>query len=155
MSENANQSAPKAKKTRQIGNLSSAMFVFYKRRVPRTMKTNRKVRALITVSCIAVLVGATLFAVVGQQESANNQVDTIPVAADKSASVGSLVGGLEARLASNPEDAKGWILLARSHDHLGNEKEAWNAYSRARELGMTDETLELKLAANMVGSLQQ
>lgn len=119
------------------------------------MTNNRLVKTFITVSCIAVLVGATLFAVVGQQGSADNQIESTSVASDKAASVGTLVGGLEERLTSNPEDAKGWILLARSHDHLGNEGEAWSAYSRARELGMIDEALELKLAANMVGSLEQ
>ena len=68
---------------------------------------------------------------------------------NKAASVTSLVGGLEARLANDPNDAKGWLLLAKSHDHLGNRDAAWAAYTRARELGMGDDTLELKLAANL------
>lgn len=118
------------------------------------MKNNRIIKAFITVACVTVLVGATLFAIVSPQGSAGEQVEQAQDSTDKSESVGTLVGGLEARLASNPEDAKGWILLARSHDHLGNNDKAWSAYSRARNLGMTDETLELKLAANMVGSLQ-
>ena len=93
---------------------------------------------LFVASAVIVLAGLALFAVTDRQDP-----------------VGSLIGGLEARLAENPDDAKGWLLLARSHDHLGNDDEAWNAYSRARELGMNDETLELKLAANMVGALDQ
>lgn len=119
------------------------------------MNNNRIIKTIFALTCVAVLVGATLFAVVGRQNSVGEQVDLAQVATDKSASVGALVGGLEARLAANPKDAKGWILLARSHDHLGNSDRAWSAYSRARELGMTDATLELKLAANMVGSLQK
>ena len=117
------------------------------------MKNNRLIRAAATAGCVTLLVGATLFAVIGQQESAAQQTEIAEVVSDKSASVGALVGGLEARLVANPDDAKGWILLAKSHDHLGNSEKAWAAYSRARDLGMTDETLELKLAANMVGSL--
>ncbi len=67
----------------------------------------------------------------------------------KAASVTSLVGGLEAKLAEDPNDAKGWLLLAKSHDHLGNRDAAWAAYSRARELGMSDNPFEIKLAANI------
>ena len=117
------------------------------------MKNNRLIKTAITAACVALLVGATLFAVIGQQDSVAQQTEGPAVVSDKTASVGALVGGLEARLAANPDDPKGWILLARSHDHLGNKEEAWDAYSRARDLGMTDDALELKLAANMVGSL--
>jgi len=70
-------------------------------------------------------------------------------AGQKAASVTSLVGGLEARLAENPNDAKGWLLLAKSHDHLGDQDAAWAAYARAKELGMGDDSFEIKLAANM------
>ena len=117
------------------------------------MKNNRLIKTAITAGCVTLLVGATLFAVTGEQDSVAQQAGNPAVVADKAASVGALVSGLEARLIENPNDAKGWILLARSHDHLGNNDEAWRAYSRARELGMTDDALELKLAANMVGSL--
>lgn len=117
------------------------------------MKNNRVIKTVITAACVTLLVGATFFAVIGQQDSVAQQTEDPAVVSDKTASVGALVGGLEARLVENPNDAKGWILLARSHDHLGNEEKAWRAYSRARDLGMTDATLELKLAANMVGSL--
>lgn len=110
---------------------------------------------LFVASAVVVLAGLALFAVTDRQDTVVIQAETSQPTQDRSASVGSLIGGLEARLAENPDDAKGWLLLARSHDHLGNNDEAWNAYSRARELGMNDETLELKLAANMVGALDQ
>ena len=67
----------------------------------------------------------------------------------KAASVTSLVSGLEARLTENPDDAKGWLLLAKSHDHLGDRQAAWAAYGRAKELGMSDNTFEIELAADM------
>ena len=110
---------------------------------------------LFVASAVVVLAGLALFAVTDRQDTVEIQAETSQPTQDRSASVGSLIGGLEARLTENPDDAKGWLLLARSHDHLGNDDEAWNAYSRARELGMNDEALELKLAANMVGALDQ
>jgi cytochrome c-type biogenesis protein CcmH/NrfG len=110
---------------------------------------------LFVAGAVVALAGLALFAVTDRQGTEMIQDEASQTTQDRSASVGSLIGGLEARLAENPDDAKGWLLLARSHDHLGNNAKAWNAYSRARDLGMSDEALELKLAANMVGSLDQ
>ena len=117
------------------------------------MKNHQIVNTLVIACGVVALAGATLYAVVERQDSVTPKAETTQVSQDKTASVGVLIGGLEARLAANPDDAKGWILLARSHDHLGNNDRAWNAYSRARELGMADESLELKLATNMVSSI--
>jgi cytochrome c-type biogenesis protein CcmH len=119
------------------------------------MITHQLKHTLFVASAVVVLAGLALFAVTDRQDAVVIQAEISQPTQDRSASVGSLIGGLEARLAKNPDDAKGWLLLARSHDHLGNNDEAWSAYSRARELGMNDETLELKLAANMVGALDQ
>lgn len=66
---------------------------------------------------------------------------------DKTGSVTSLLAGLEARLAENPDDAKGWLLLAKSYDHLGRPQDARNAYDKAAALGMTD--------AELAGRLQE
>jgi len=54
------------------------------------------------------------------------------------ASVASLVGGLKERLDREPNDSGGWLLLARSYQHLGHHDEASLAYERARSLGKTD-----------------
>jgi cytochrome c-type biogenesis protein CcmH/NrfG len=117
------------------------------------MKNNPLINSLVIASSVIALAGATLYAVTVQQDSTSVQANTTQVSPDKVPSVDTLVVRLEARLASQPGDAKGWILLARSHDHLGNKDEAWHAYSRARELGMTDDSLELKLAVNLVGEI--
>jgi len=61
------------------------------------------------------------------------------------ATVESLLSGLEQRLQREPEDGKGWLLLAKSYDHLGRTAEAIEAYSRARELGNSDPLLESRL----------
>lgn len=119
------------------------------------MTRHQFINSIFVAGAIAVLAGFTLFAVVDRPDDGVVQTRMPGAAQDKSASVGSLIGGLETRLAENPDDAKGWLLLARSHDHLGNHAEAWNAYSRARDLGLPDEALELKLAANMVGGLAE
>lgn len=58
------------------------------------------------------------------------------------ASVGSLVDGLRARLQQEPNDAGGWLLLARSYQHLDRHEEALLAYERTRSLGKTDMEFE-------------
>jgi hypothetical protein len=65
---------------------------------------------------------------------------------DKVGSVTALLSGLETRLAENPDDAKGWLLLAKSYDHLGRDDNARAAYEKAKALGMTDATLESRLS---------
>lgn len=61
------------------------------------------------------------------------------------ASVNQLLGGLEQRLRDDPNDAKGWLLLARSYDHLDRFAEAIDAYEKARALGASDMLLESRL----------
>ena len=114
-------------------------------------------KAPVLATAIVAFVAASLYAVVEvptEAQSVNRTTLTTQPQANeeagrKAASVTSLVGGLEARLAENPNDAKGWLLLAKSHDHLGDQRAAWAAYARAKELGMGDDSLEIKLAANM------
>jgi len=115
------------------------------------------VKPAVLATTVIVFVAASLFAVIDAptetQTINRTAVDAGPATSqnsgEKAASVTSLVGGLEARLAQDPDDAKGWLLLAKSHDHLGNRDAAWAAYARAKELGMSDDTFEIKLAANI------
>jgi len=108
------------------------------------------------VAAVAVLIAA--FAALGwfssaspvasMQASTTHATATSPQPAQgdrKAASVGALIGGLESRLAQDPEDAKGWLLLAKSHEHLGNISAARDAYARAKALGLEDLGLEAKL----------
>ena len=64
------------------------------------------------------------------------------------APVQSLIGGLEARLANDPGDVKGWALLAQSYAFVGDSEGAENAIHRAVELGMDEAALRerVKLA---------
>lgn len=50
-------------------------------------------------------------------------------------SVEDMVKQLELRLQAEPDDAKGWVLLGRSYEHLNRHQEAAEAYEHARTLG--------------------
>lgn len=56
---------------------------------------------------------------------------------NKLASVDSLIEGLRQRLELDPEDVKGWALLAKSYHHLQRWQEAEVAFARAKALGYT------------------
>lgn len=60
-------------------------------------------------------------------------------------SVASMIDGLVARLEIEPDDADGWILLARSYQHIGENEQALSAYEHAVALGKSDMTLETSL----------
>jgi len=62
------------------------------------------------------------------------------------ASVGDLVDGLAERLKQNPDDAGGWLLLAKSYRHLERRDDAEQAYARAKALGSPDDDLEAWLS---------
>lgn len=61
------------------------------------------------------------------------------------APVGDLVGGLEQRLQQNPDDGKGWLLLAKSYQYLGRLDEAREAYKKADDLGQGDAMVAAQL----------
>ena len=67
-------------------------------------------------------------------------------------SVGNLLKGLEQRLEREPEDAGGWLLLAKSYRHLDRIDDARVAYAKAVALGKEDaafaQFLDVKSAAD-------
>ena len=65
---------------------------------------------------------------------------------EKAASVASLLTGLETRLEENPDDGKGWLLLAQSYELLGRVDDARAAYDKATALGISDDEFASKLA---------
>jgi cytochrome c-type biogenesis protein CcmH len=64
---------------------------------------------------------------------------------NKAASVNDLLEGLVQRLEDNPDDGKGWLLLAKSYDHVGRSEDAAAAYDKASALGVSDSDLEARL----------
>jgi hypothetical protein len=69
-------------------------------------------------------------------------------ASENITTVESLLSGLEQRLEDDPSDAKGWLLLAKSYEHLQRPDDAAAAYARAKELGRSDSDFEAKLASS-------
>ena len=86
-------------------------------------------------------------ATTGNARAISNQ-QTVAATQDKAASVSALLTGLEERLRSNPGDGKDWLLLAKSYEHLGRDEDAAEAYAKAAELGITDESLAARLGDN-------
>jgi hypothetical protein len=59
--------------------------------------------------------------------------------------VASFVDKLEAKLRDHPGDANGWLLLARSYEHVRRPDDARNAYRQAVVLGAEDSVLAERL----------
>jgi cytochrome c-type biogenesis protein CcmH len=103
----------------------------------------------------AFLLAVGLYAAIGRPDIANGaaiQGSSAPTSTRsatgsgrKAASVTTLLTGLEQRLQENPDDARGWLLLAKSYDHLGRHQDAAAAYDKAATLGLTDNVLEARL----------
>lgn len=58
-----------------------------------------------------------------------------------------LLEGLRARLEKQPDDVKGWVLLAKSYNHLGRTQKAEHAAAQARALGFKGDILGTSKAA--------
>jgi len=84
----------------------------------------------------------------GQQALASRQAEDVAAEAPTSQpgmpsqqQIEQRVAGLAARLKENPNDAKGWAMLARSYQSSNRYKEASEAYSQAAELTGNDAEL--------------
>ncbi|MCH9695287.1 MAG: hypothetical protein K0U72_12325 [Gammaproteobacteria bacterium] len=88
-----------------------------------------------------------LYALIGSPNhigASKASIHTVPTAAASGSlgTVESMVDGLAARLAQEPSDADGWILLARSYQYLDRDSDALSAYVKAQALGKSDADLE-------------
>jgi hypothetical protein len=61
------------------------------------------------------------------------------------ASVESLIGRLETRLAAQPNDPNGWALLAQSYAYTADEAALERAIKRAVELGVDEQSLRERI----------
>jgi cytochrome c-type biogenesis protein CcmH/NrfG len=75
-----------------------------------------------------------------------NAPSAAPTTGVQAAPIESLVAGLEARLAAQPNDAQGWTLLAQSYAYTANEEAADRAVRRAVELGVDEAMLRDRVA---------
>ena len=120
------------------------------------LATNGRAYGLLFVVAATPLGAVALYAELGRPDIAENaaalpalsrtMTAAAPRAEDRqAASVTELLAGLERRLQQNPDDAKGWLLLAKSYDHLGRRDDAAMAYGKATALGLADNVLEARL----------
>lgn len=63
----------------------------------------------------------------------------------QAAPISSLIGGLEQRLAANPDDASGWVLLAQSYSFMGDAAAADGAVKKAVALGVDEQELRARI----------
>lgn len=124
----------------------------------RPVRARRELRGNIQlpVLFIIALVLGLVFVYAAKSSPATPSTSEPPIAPSASAtpagskpvgSVTSLIGGLEERLQRDPDDGEGWLLLARSYDHVGKLDEARAAYERAAALGIDDAAFASALTA--------
>jgi len=109
----------------------------------------------LAAALLVPVLAIVIYAVTGDPDSADAGPGTMPPAATRSqppaskqdgiAPVANLVDGLAARLEHEPDDAGGWLLLAKSYRHLDRREDARSAYLKARDLGRIDADLEAYL----------
>ena len=122
----------------------------------RQRQRSRNVFIPWAIVVAALLFSIGLYAAIGRSDIATGITATgrMPVSSaavepragsNKASSVGELVAGLERRLQQHPDDAKSWLLLAKSYDYLGRNQDAATAYAKAASLGISDSVLEARL----------
>lgn len=112
---------------------------------------NAKVALLAVVAIVVIAIA--LYATLGRPDlnsatvpaSESAEQTTASTTTESVGSVASLTAGLEERLQQNPDDGKGWLLLAKTYDHLGEEDKVAAAYSKAVALGVSDLDFEQQL----------
>jgi hypothetical protein len=128
-------------------------------------KNDNKGFAQIHLLAIAavILLAIGLYALIGRPEattwtaetrtavepgnSTMSQANAGPGSQRKAGSIASLLSGLEERLKNEPNDAGGWLLLAKSYQRLGRSADARDAYAKAEALGQGDSNFAASLVA--------
>jgi cytochrome c-type biogenesis protein CcmH/NrfG len=95
----------------------------------------------------------------GSAPEASAPQDGAPTSASADASqpvqaapISSLIGGLERRLKSNPDDAAGWALLAQSYAFMGDAAAADAAVRKAIARGVDEQELRARIDDAMRGA---
>lgn len=86
------------------------------------------------ISAVAVAIAVPVLAAGMYAGLSNWDWDTVAADTARSAQLDDLLRQLEARLAANPEDAKGWILLGQANLSMQRMPRAIEAYQRAYDL---------------------
>jgi len=122
---------------------------------PQT-EADRRAGAWRFVALAAVPLAAVLgYLVLGMPQSLDATVSSRAASAEpaeQAKNLENLTERLAARLASNPQDAEAWVLLARSNQMLGRAGEAAKAFARAIELVPDAAQLHADYADTLVAS---
>ena len=123
---------------------------------PLLGKRKQRVVAMLAIGLPVLAVALSLF--LGSpslQHAGPTKLDpstnTRPTANGRTGTIASLIDGLAERLENNPDDGKGWLLLAKSYLHLGRGQSALAAYERAAALGQGDSEFEALIRTAAAG----
>lgn len=94
---------------------------------------------------VYVAIGNPGVAIPAAMPAKTSQETKVPANGEKLASVDQLLASLEDRLEKNPDDGKGWLLLAQSYDHLDRRDDSIAAYRRAAKLGAENAELAARI----------
>lgn len=123
--------------------------------MPATRTVNPHRTAMLLTFAVPLLATA-LYAWLGTPAAL--QASAAPPKQFSSTEIDQMLSTLAARLEKNPDDAKGWTVLARSYRALGRLEDARNAFARIGESLNRDPVLLAEyadvLAANAGGSLE-
>jgi cytochrome c-type biogenesis protein CcmH len=135
------------------GNLSDANFEQAKAEVQRRLLEEIEPESAAETSshgpsrklAVALFLLMPIFAVTGYALLGNPRAldPTQTVAAPKMTQeqINGMVSKLAEKMAANPDDLKGWLMLARSYKTMGRFEESANAYSKAEKLVNEDPDL--------------
>lgn len=101
---------------------------------------------MVPITAVGLYVALGTPAAITEEPPAEHQSPVSTNNGDGIPTIASLIDGLKARLQKQPDDGAGWLLLARSFDHLGQKKEALAAYEKATSLGQSHPELEKSLS---------
>jgi len=112
---------------------------------PNTTPVNKN--KAIAIAFVTILVPILSFAT---YQKTKTKLETMPLinqqSVEEQPSIALAMANLEAKLAKNPDDIDGWIMLANSYGFVGNKDKAVGAYRQALKLEPEDSWVMTQLA---------
>jgi cytochrome c-type biogenesis protein CcmH len=99
----------------------------------------------VTIAAVLPLAALAIYLVVGHPDLPSRPLaegNVVPPPSQEHAELEQLVTELSARMAADPSDPKGWLLLGRSYSSLGRFKESADAFAQAIERGTKDAAVQ-------------
>lgn len=95
-------------------------------------KTQPARKSALLIGLILPVAGALIYFALGNLPALSPESAQQPKVTAKE--IGDMVARLAARLEQNPEDTKGWVMLARSYKAMGRYEEATRAFNKAEKI---------------------